>query len=133
MLYSYIRSKQPTNNIISSLISDSVDDLSSTAEIAYSLNTYFQSVFVRKKCLWKSLHFASRTCTNCNDLKSYIYIGSSYREIDNLKDNKAIWVDKAIILKLCKAAFSRQLLIIFQKSFSLKICSLSVEVSERNS
>ena len=44
MLYSYIRSKQLTNNRITTLTSDSGEDSSTPAEIAESLNTYFQSV-----------------------------------------------------------------------------------------
>ena len=68
MLYSYIRSKQLTNNRITTLTSDSGEDLSTPAEIADSLNTYFQSVFVKEKTVDESLpHFASRTCTSCND------------------------------------------------------------------
>jgi len=66
-------------------------------------------------------HFASRTCTSCNDDGKVIFtLETLHRAIDDLKDNKAIGVDRAspIILKRCKAALSRPLLIIFQKSFS---------------
>ena len=61
------------------------------------------------------------TSTSCNDDGKTIFtLEALYQEIDKLKDNKAICVDKAstIILKRCKAALSRPLLIIFQKSFS---------------
>ena len=122
MLYSYIRSKQLTNNRITTLTSDSGEDLSTPAEIADSLNTYFQSVFVKDKTVEEGLpHFASRTCTSCNDDGKAIFtLEALHREIDNLKDNKAIGLDKAspVILKRCKAALSEPLLIIFQKSFS---------------
>ena len=122
MLYSYIRSKQLTNYRITALTSDSGEDLSTSAEIAESLNTYFQSVFVKEKTVDDGLpHFASRTCISCNDDGKNIFtLEALYREIDNLKDNKAIGVDKAspIILKRCKDALSRPLLIIFQMSFS---------------
>ena len=122
MLYSYIRSKQLTNNRITTLTSDSGEDLSTTAEIADGLNTYFQSVFVKDKTVEEGLpHFASRTCISCNDDGKAIFtLEALHREIDNLKDNKAIGVDKAspVILKRCKAALSEPLLIIFQKSFS---------------
>ena len=90
------------------LTSDSGEDFSTPAEIADSLNTYFQSVFVKEK-------------TACNDDGEAIFtLEVLYQEIDKLKDNKTICVDKAspIILKGGKAALSGPLLIIFQKSFS---------------
>ena len=40
MLYSYIRSKQMTNNRFTALTSDSGEDLSTSAQIAKSLNNY---------------------------------------------------------------------------------------------
>ena len=55
-------------------------------------------------------HFASRTCTSCNDDGMVIFtMEALYQEIDNLKDNEAIGVDKAspIILKRCKAGSFR--------------------------
>ena len=103
-----------TNNRITTLTSDFGEDLSTSAEIADSLNTYFQSVFVKEKTVEEGLpHFASRTCTSCNDDGKVIFkLETLHRAIDNLKDNKAIGVDKAspIILKRCKAALSRPLL-----------------------
>ena len=93
--------------------------MSTPAEIADSLNTYFQSVFVKEKTVDEGLpHFASRTCTSCNDDGETIFtLEALYQEIDKLKD---IVVDKTspIILKRCKAALSKPLLIIFQKRFS---------------
>ena len=67
---------------------------------------------------------ACRICTSCNDDRKAIFtLETLYREIDNLKDNKAIDVDKdsPAIMKRCKAALSRPLLIIFKKSFSDRI------------
>ena len=55
ILYSYIRSKQLTNNRIITLKSDSGEDMSTPTEIADSLNTYFQSVFVKKLLMKVSL------------------------------------------------------------------------------
>ena len=77
---------------------------------------------MKEKTVDESLpHFASRTCTSCNDDGKTIFtLEALYQEIDKLKDNKAIGIDKAspIILKRYRAALSRPLLIIFQKSFS---------------
>ena len=68
ILHSYIRSKELTNNRITSLTSDSSEGLSTPAEKADSLNTYFQSVFVKEKTFDEGRsHFASRICTSCND------------------------------------------------------------------
>ena len=132
MLYSYIRSVnwQITELLITELQNywqitltyDSGEDLSTPAEIAESLNNYFQSVFVKEKTIDEGLpHFASRTCTSRNDDGKAIFtLQALYREIGNLKDNKAIGKDKdiLIILKRCKDALSRPILIIFQQSFS---------------
>ena len=84
MLYSYIRSKQLTNNRITTLTSDSGEDMSAPAEITDSLNTYFQSVFVKEKTFDENLpHFASRTCTSCNDDGETIFtLDALYQEID---------------------------------------------------
>ena len=118
MLYSYIRSKQLTNNRITTLTSDSGEDMSTPAEIADSLNTYFQSVFVKEKTVDEGIpHFASRTCTSCNDDGKAIFtLEALYQEIDNPTDNKGIGIDKTspIILKRCNAALSIPLFIIFQ-------------------
>ena len=66
------------------------------------------------------LHFAQRTGTSCNDDGKAIFtLEALHREIDNLKDKKAIGV-----LKRYKAALSRPLLIIFQKSFSEEIVQI---------
>ena len=123
ILYSYIRSKQLTNNRITTLTSDSGEDFSTPAEIADSLKTYFQSAFVKDKTVDEGLlYFASRTSTSCNDDRKAIFtLETLHREIDNLKDNKAIEIDKAspIILKRCKDALSRPLLI-FSRRVSLK-------------
>ena len=122
MLYSYIISKHLTNNRITKLTSDSGEDLSTPAEIADSLNKYFESVFVKDKTVDECLpHITHRTCTSCNDDGDAIFtLETLYKEIDKLKDNKAIGLEKAspIILKRCKDALSRPLIIIFQKSFS---------------
>ena len=50
-------------------------------------------------------HFSSRTCRSCNDDGRDIFtLEALSRETDNLKDKKAIGVDKAcpIISKRCK-------------------------------
>ena len=71
LLYLYIRYKQVTNSRIIRSLSDSGEDLSTPAEIADGLNTYFQSVFVKEKSVYKSLHhFASRTCYSNDDVKT---------------------------------------------------------------
>ena len=76
--------------------------------MAASLNAYFQSVFVKYKAVYECLsHFTHRTCTSCNDDEDAILtLEALYQEIDKLKDNKDIHVEKAslIILKRCKAA-----------------------------
>ena len=64
MLYSYLRSKQLTNNRITTSTSDSGEEFSTPAKIADSLNTYIQKVFVKVKTV---SHFTHRTYTNCND------------------------------------------------------------------
>ena len=72
--------------------------------------------------------FANRTCTSCNvDGKAIFTLEALFQEIDNLKDNRAIGVEKArpIILKRWKAALSRPFFIIFQKSFSEGIVIIS--------
>ena len=77
MLFSYIKSKQLTNNRITTLTSDSGEELSTQSKIADSLNTYFHSVFVKDKAIDEGLpHFTHRTCTSCNDDWD-IYTGSS--------------------------------------------------------
>ena len=111
-----------TNNKITTLTSDSGEDLSTPVEIADSLNTYFQWVFVRDKTVDGYLpQYAQRTCTSCSDDGESIFtLEALYRKNDKLKDNKVIGVDKTspIILKKCEAALSRPLLIIFKKNFS---------------
>ena len=67
MLYSYIRSKQLTNNKLTTLTSDSGEDLSTPAVIADSLNTYFQSVLVKEKTFDECLPHFARTCFSIND------------------------------------------------------------------
>ena len=86
MQYSYIRSKKVTNNRINKLTPDSCVDLSTPAEIADSINTYFQSVFVKEKTVYEGLlHCASRNCTSCNDDGKAIFTSEAlYREIYNL-------------------------------------------------
>ena len=86
ILYSYIRSKQNTNNRITTLTSDPGEDLSTSAQIADSLNTYFQSVFLKEKTVDEGLHnLASRTCTFFNDDGKAIFtLEALHREIDNL-------------------------------------------------
>ena len=92
MLYSYIRSKKLTNYRIITLTSDSGEDLSTPAEKADSLNTYFQSVFVKDKTVDEGLpHFTHRTCTSCNDDGDAIFtLEALNREIDKPKDKKII-------------------------------------------
>ena len=121
MLYAYLRNKQLVNNIITTLNSYTGDQ-STPAEIADSLNTYFQSVFVKDNEVDHSLpHFAQRTCTICDDDENTIFsLEALHREIDRLEENKAIGEDRAspFVLKRCKTALSKPLLIIFRKSFS---------------
>ena len=108
MLYSYIKCKQLTNNRITrlNLIPVKISRLQ-LKKLTVSLLIF--SRFLRKKILFM------RVCW-----KAIFTLNSLYRKIDKLKDNKAIGVDKAssIILKRCKAALTRPLVIIFQKSFS---------------
>ena len=110
------------NNRTTTLTSDSGEDLLTSAEIADSLHTNFQPFYVKDKAVDEGLpHFAHRTCTSCNDDGEAIFtLEALYQEIEKLKDNKAIHVDKAssIMLKRCKAVLLGPLLIIFQKSFS---------------
>ena len=93
MLYSYIRSKKLTNYRIITLTSDSGEDLSTPAEKADSLNTYFQSVFVKDKTVKEGLpHFAHRTCTSCNDDGEAIFtLDALYQKIDKLKITKLLF------------------------------------------
>ena len=122
MLSPYIRSKHLTINRITTHTSDTGEDLSTPAEIAESLNTHFQLVFVREKTVDEGLlHFGHRTRISCNDDGEAIFtLEALYQENGKLKENKAIGVDKAstIILKRCKATLSAPLLIILQKNFS---------------
>ena len=67
------------------------------------------------------LHFAQRNCTKCDvDENNIFTLKALHREIDKLKDYKAISVDKTspYILKGCKAALLRPLIIFFRKSFT---------------
>ena len=50
-----VRNGNATNNRITPLTSDSDEDLSTPAEIADSLFTYFQSVFVKEKTVDEGL------------------------------------------------------------------------------
>ena len=95
------------------LTSDSGEDLQNPAELADSLNTYFQTVFIKEKTVLKRKK--DKGLPHFGDGKAIFSLEALYREIDNLKDNKAIGMDKAshIILKKCKAALSRPWLIIF--------------------
>ena len=72
-------------------------------------------------------HFASRTCTSNDDGKAIFSLEALDREIENLKDNKYIGLDKVcpIILKRCKAAQSRPLLL-FSRRASLKALFLFI-------
>ena len=66
-------------------------------------------------------HFAQRIGSSCNDDGQAIFILEAlYREIDKLKVNKTIGVDRAspVILKRWKTALAKPMLIIFLKSFS---------------
>ena len=105
-----------------SLTSDSGEDLSTPAEIADSLNTYFQSVFVKEKTVDEGLpHFASRTCTSCNDDGETIFtLEALYQEIDKLKDNKA--KGKRLVLSSWRDArlLYRNRCLLFSKRVSLK-------------
>ena len=67
MLYSYIRNKQ-LNNRITTLTSGTGEDMSTSAEIANSLNTYFQSLIVKDNEVDHILtRFAQRIFTSCDD------------------------------------------------------------------
>ena len=105
LLYSYIRNKQQVNNKITTLTSDTGEDMSTPTEIVDSLNTYFQSVFVRDKNVDRELpHFTQRTGTECNDDENKIFtLEALYQAIDRLIEDKAIGVDKTSpsILKRC--------------------------------
>ena len=92
MLYAYIRNKQLVNNRITTLTPDTGEDLSTPAEVADSLNTYFQSVFGKDNEVYHSLpHFAQRTCTSYDDDENTIFlIDALHQEIDRLEENKAI-------------------------------------------
>ena len=69
--------------------------MSTPAEIADSLYTYLQSIFVKEKTVDESLpYFASRTCTSCNDDgETRFTLEALYQDIDKSKDNKAIGQD----------------------------------------
>ena len=76
----YISSKQLTNNRSTPLTSDSGEDLLTSAKIADSIKTYFQSVFVKDKTVDEGLsHFTHRpvlvaTMMGMTDLHWKLYI-----------------------------------------------------------
>ena len=122
MLYAYIRNKQLVNKRITTLTSNTAEELSNPAEIVDNFKTYLQSVFVKDNEVDQSLpHCAQRTCTRCDDDANTIFsLETLHREIDRLKENKAIGEDTAspFVLKRSKTALSSRLLIIYRKSFS---------------
>ena len=79
------------------LTSDTGEDLSTPAEKADSINTYFRSGFVKVNEVNHSFpHFAQRTCTSCdNDENTIFSIEALHREIDRLEENQAIGEDRA--------------------------------------
>ena len=119
LLYSQIRNKQHGNNKITTLTSDTGEDMPAPTEIVDRLDTYFQSVFVRDKNFDRELpHFTQRTGSECNDDQNKIFtLKALYQTIDRLIDYNTIGVDKTIpfILKGCKMTISAPLLIIFGK------------------
>ena len=74
------------NERITTLSSDTGEDLSSPAEIADSLNTYFQSMFMKDNEVDHILpYFAQRTCTSFDDDANTIFsLEVLHREIDRL-------------------------------------------------
>ena len=95
------------------------EDFTIPAEIDYSLINYFQSA--KDSEVDHSLyHFAQKTCTSCDDDRNNIFsLETLNRKIDRM-EIKTIGEYKAspFVLKRCKTALCRQLLIILRKSFS---------------
>ena len=72
------------------------EDFSTPAKIADSLNAYFQSVFVKEKTVDEGLSHFTHRCTSCNDDGDAKFsLEALYQEIDKLKDNNPIVMDKA--------------------------------------